>query len=107
MSTITVRSQVFGGLADSPEIFPVLLNLIPQRLSLAELIQRSVEAQVHNLVVQHQINAQQVRSALLNKFTLRIRIIYSTKANSQHGKQKLPVNALYSHLNKLFVNCIC
>lgn len=86
MPTITVCSQVFGGLQDSPEILPVLLNLLPQRLSVAELIQRSVEAQVHDLLVQRQMNAQQVRYILDRQYLTGSEIA----AQAQQGVVRYP-----------------
>ncbi|MBE9193691.1 hypothetical protein IQ230_25950 [Gloeocapsopsis crepidinum LEGE 06123] len=62
MPAIAVCSQVFGGLPDAPQLPEVLLH--SQHLTIAELIQRSVEAQIHELQIQHQMDAQQVRRAL-------------------------------------------
>ena len=64
MPTIEVCSQVFGGNQDSPSLLPVFLNLLQEHLTVAELIQRTVEERVRELLVQREIDAQQVRRAL-------------------------------------------
>lgn len=63
MLTIEVRSQVFG-VKDSPELLPVFLNLLEEHLTVAELIRRSVEEQVRELVVKCHMDSQQVRRTL-------------------------------------------
>jgi hypothetical protein len=59
MFTVEVRSKVFGRLQESPELVPVFLNLLKEHLTVAELIQRSVEEQIRELVVKRRSDAQQ------------------------------------------------
>jgi tRNA A37 N6-isopentenylltransferase MiaA len=66
MPAIAVRTQVFGGISDAPQLPEVLLSF--QHLTVAELIQRSVEAQIRELHRQHQMDAQQVRRALERQY---------------------------------------
>lgn len=63
MLTIEVQSQVFG-VKDSLELLPVFLNLLEEHLTVAELIRRSVEEQVRELVVKCHMDSQQVRRTL-------------------------------------------
>jgi hypothetical protein len=64
MRTIEVRSQVFGGLQDSPLLPSVFLNLIQEHLTVAQLIQHTVEQQVRELLVRREMDTQQVRHTL-------------------------------------------
>jgi len=66
MPAIAVRTQVFGGLPEAAQLPEVLLH--SQHLTVAELIQRSIEAQVRELQIQHQMDAQQVRRALERQY---------------------------------------
>lgn len=86
MNTVEVRSQVFGGQQDSPPLAPVFLNLIQEHLTVAELIQQSVEAQVRQLLVQRQLNAQQARRALDRQYLTAAEIA----AQAQQGAVRYP-----------------
>ncbi|MES1022923.1 hypothetical protein ABN584_08485 [Gloeocapsa sp. BRSZ] len=66
MPAIAVRTQVFGGLPEAPQLPEVLLY--SQHFTVAELIQRSVEAQISELQMQHQMDAQQVHRALERQY---------------------------------------
>lgn len=86
MPTIEVRSQVFGGHQDSPSLKPILLNILQERLSVAELIQRSVEEQIRSLLVQRQMDAQQVRRVLDRHYLTAAEIA----AQAQQGAIRYP-----------------
>lgn len=88
MLTIEVRSQVFGRLQESPEIGPVFLNLLKEHLTVAELIRRSVEEQVHELVVKRRMDAQQARRALDRHYLTAAEIA----AQAEHGAVRYPSN---------------
>lgn len=88
MFTIEVRSQVFGRLQESPELAPVLLNLIKEHLTVAELIRRSVEEQVRELVVERRIDAQQARRALDRHYLIAAEIA----AQAEQGAVLYPSN---------------
>lgn len=62
--TIEVRSRVVGGSPQDPALAPVVLELLEERLTVAELIRRTVEEQVRELLARRRIDAQQVRRAL-------------------------------------------
>ncbi len=61
---VEVRSRVVGGCAGEPELNPVYLRLIEERLTVAELIRRTVEEQVRELAVRRKLDAEQARRAL-------------------------------------------
>lgn len=88
MLTIEVRSQVFGRLQESPELVPVFLNLLKEHLTVAELIRRSVEEQVSELVVKRRMDAQQVRHTLARHHLTAVEIA----AQAEHGVVRYPSN---------------
>jgi hypothetical protein len=85
MPTIEVRSQVFGGNQDSPSLLPVFLNLLQEHLTVAELIQRTVEEQVRELLLQL-LDAQQVHHALERHYLTTEEIV----AQAQKGAVRYP-----------------
>ena len=85
MLTIEVRSQTFGGFQDSSALVPVFV-LLKQHLTVAELIQRTVEEQVRELIVERQLNAQQVRRALDRHYLTDSEIA----SQAQHGAVRYP-----------------
>jgi len=62
--TIEVQSRVVGRDSDEPTLVPVVLELLEERITVAELIRRTVEEQVRELVVRRKLDAQQARRAL-------------------------------------------
>jgi len=86
MFTIEVRSKVFGGLQESPELVPVFLNLLKEHLTVAELIQRSVEEQIRELVVKLRMDAQQARRTLDRHYLTASEIV----AQAQCGAVRYP-----------------
>lgn len=88
MLTIEVHSKVFGGLQESPKLAPVFLNLLEEHLTVAELIRRSVEEQVRELVIKRQMDAQQVRHALDRHYLTAVEIA----EQAEHGAVRYPSN---------------
>ncbi len=62
--TIEVRSRIMG-LAQAPSpLDTVLLEMLVEKITLAELIQRTVEEQVRELVVRRRLQAEEAASVL-------------------------------------------
>ena len=59
-----MRSRVAGSAAGRSPLDPVFLRLVDEELTLAELIRRTVEEQVRELVVRRQREVADVRRAL-------------------------------------------
>ena len=62
--TVEVRSRVVGESPEAPDLAPVSLRLLDERLSVAELIRRTVEEQVRELTVRRRLDGEQARRAL-------------------------------------------
>ncbi len=60
--TVEVRSRVVGESPDAPDLAPISLRLLDERLSVAELIRRTVEEQVRELTVRRRLDAEQAGS---------------------------------------------
>ncbi len=65
---IEVRSRVAGLKADDLTLQPVILDLIEERITVAELIRRTVEEQVRDLMVRRRLDALQAQQALARQF---------------------------------------
>ena len=61
---VEVRRRVAGSAAGGSPLDPVFLRLVDEELTLAELIRRTVEEQVRELVVRRQREVADVRRAL-------------------------------------------
>jgi hypothetical protein len=61
---VEVRSRVAGSSGGRSPLDPVFLRLVDEELTLAELIRRTVEEQVRELVVRRQREVADVRRAL-------------------------------------------
>jgi hypothetical protein len=61
---VDVRSRVAGSAAGRAPLDPVFLRLVDEELTLAELIRRTVEEQVRELVVRRQWEVADVRRTL-------------------------------------------
>ena len=66
--TIEVRSRVVGESADQPDLAPVVLRLLDERLTVAELIRRAVEEQVRELTARRRLDAELARRALNRQY---------------------------------------
>lgn len=62
--TISVESRIAGALSEKAPLDEVFLNLVEERITVRELIRRTVEEQVHELVVTHNMEYAEARKAL-------------------------------------------
>ena len=65
---VGVRSRVVGESPEAPDLAPISLRLLDERLSVAELIQRTVEEQVRELTVRRRLDAEQAGRALARHY---------------------------------------
>jgi lambda repressor-like predicted transcriptional regulator len=84
--TVEVRSRVVGGRGGDPEIEPVYIRLLEEKLTVAELIRRTVEEQVRDLVARRKLDAEQTRRALDRQYHSGEEII----AKAEHSTVKNP-----------------
>ncbi len=84
--TVEVRSRVFGGRSGDPDLGPVYLRLLEEKLTVAELIRRTVEEQLRDLVARRKLRAEQTRRALDRQYHSGEEII----AQAEHGTVKNP-----------------
>lgn len=84
--TIEVRSRVVGSSPQDPALAPVVLELLEERMTVAELIRRTVEEQVRELLARRRIDAQQVRRALDRQYLTPEEIA----RQAQEGAVRLP-----------------
>ena len=84
--TVEVRSRVVGGRGGDPEIEPVYIRLLEEKLTVAELIRRTVEEQVRDLVARRKLDAEQTRRALDRQYHSGEEII----AKAEQGTVKNP-----------------
>ena len=84
--TVEVRSRVVGGRGGDPEIEPVYIRLLEEKLTVAELIRRTVEEQVRDLVARRKLDAEQTRRALDRQYHSGEEII----AKAEHSTAKNP-----------------
>ncbi len=62
--TVEVESRIVGARRDAPALDTVLLDLLDERITVAELIRRTVEEQVHDLLIKRKMDAEEARGAL-------------------------------------------
>lgn len=84
--TIEVTSRVVGGSPEAPTLAPVTLTLLDERLTVAELIRRSVEEQVRELRARRRLAATQARAALDRQYLTHEEMV----AQATRGKVSLP-----------------
>ena len=65
---VEVRSRVVGESPEAPDLAPISLRLLDERLSVAELIRRTVEEQVRELTVRRRLDAEQAGRALARHY---------------------------------------
>src|SRR5258708_5405053 len=66
--TLEINSRIVGARPEAPALDRVLLELLEQRISVAELLRRTVEEQVRNLTVHRKLAAEDARRALDRQF---------------------------------------
>ena len=66
--TVEVRSRVVGESPEAPDLAPISLRLLDERLSVAELIRRTVAEQVRELTVRRRLDAEQAGRALARHY---------------------------------------
>lgn len=62
--TVEVRSRLVGGHEGALALQPVWLELLEERITVSELIRRTVEEQVRELLVKRKLDAQEARQIL-------------------------------------------
>jgi len=65
---VEVRSRVVGESPEAPDLAPISLRLLDERLSVAELVRRTVEEQVRELTVRRRLDAEQASHALARHY---------------------------------------
>src|SRR5688572_21620770 len=63
MLTIEVRNKIVGARQDEPQLPTVALDLLTEKLTVAELITMTVEEQVRDLLINRRLDAQKARRA--------------------------------------------
>jgi hypothetical protein len=63
-TTVEVRSRAIGATPATPDLAPVFLRLMEERLTVAELIRRTVEEQVRELLARRALDGAAARRAL-------------------------------------------
>lgn len=66
--TIEVRSRIAGLAVNDLALQPAILELIEERITVGELIRRTVEEQVRELVGRRKLDALQARQALARQY---------------------------------------
>jgi hypothetical protein len=61
---LSVNSRILGASSTAPQLEPTLLNLLEQRLTVAELIRLTVEEQVRTLVVRQRLAVEEAQELL-------------------------------------------
>ena len=65
---VEVRSRVVGESPEAPDLPPISLRLLAERLTAAELIRRTVEEQVRELTIRRRLDAEQAGRALARHY---------------------------------------
>jgi hypothetical protein len=86
MISVEVRSRIVGRRLELPELPCVALELLHERLTIAELIHRTVEEQIRDLLINRQLDHGQVREILERQYLTAPEISQQVKA----GKVGLP-----------------
>src|SRR5690348_1282693 len=63
-STLHVHSRIVGARPNAPTLEPVILALLEQRLTVAELIRLTVEEQVRDLMVKRRLALEEAQEVL-------------------------------------------
>ena len=83
MPTIEVQTRVTGGAAP---LEPVFLELVEERITARELINRAVREQIHELVTKKRLDAARVQDALARQYLTAEEIA----AQADEGRVKMP-----------------
>ena len=65
---IEVQSRIAGLAANDQTLQPVILDLIDERITVAELIRRTVEEQVRDLIAHRKLDALKAQEALQRQY---------------------------------------
>jgi hypothetical protein len=84
MPTIKVQSRITGNA--KPDLDPVLLEILTERLTAAELIARTVTEQVSDLLSRHQQDADAAQQALARQYLTEADVA----AQAARGSIRLP-----------------
>jgi hypothetical protein len=84
---VEVRSRVAGSAEGRSPLDPVFLRLLDEQLTLAELIRRTVEEQVRELVVRRQRETAEVRRALDRQYLTGSEVEAQAR---EHGAVRFP-----------------
>ncbi|GIK63899.1 MAG: hypothetical protein BroJett018_16930 [Chloroflexota bacterium] len=64
MLSVEIRHRVIGGRSNEAQLPDVVLELLNEETTTAELIQRGVEEQIRDLILHHKLDVEKARQAL-------------------------------------------
>ena len=79
---IEIRSRVVGGSREVPDLEPIHLDLLGECITVADLIRRTVEEQVHELTVRRKLDSERARRVLDRHYLTPDEVIAQAEAGS-------------------------
>lgn len=83
---LKIYSRIVGASPQQPPLDPVLVELLEQEITVAELIQRVVEEQIRHLTHKRQLNSTEVQLALARQYLSAEEV----QAQAEGGRVRLP-----------------
>ncbi len=90
MLSVEIRHKVIGGRPDEPQLGDVVLELLNEEITTAELIRCSVEEQIRDLILHHKLNIEQARQAIARHYLTETQV----RQQAQTGAIRYPSNKI-------------
>jgi hypothetical protein len=86
MLQVQIRTRVLGIRADEPQLPNVIINILEEQITVGELITRTVEEQVRDLLLTRRLDAMQAQQALDRHYLVNPEV----KQQAAQGRVKMP-----------------